>query len=135
MFFKIQIFLLWDLCQFCLRLSQDNVSPSIDQYFWHAMPQFSDTNVKSHIAPWYIMISEICNFFTGIKSQHTLRFPNFYKFFFCRIVYLAWDIFPFLAIILCKPPCSHKFCLLSIKNCLLFSILVYYYSKCSTGFI
>ena len=124
-FCKLHIFLLWDLCQVCLRPSQENVIYSIAQLFWHVMPQFFDTNATSNIAFWYVMISELGNFFTWIKSQHTLRFPIFINVSFIVLYTLSGIYFPFIYIIGFKPPCSHNFCLLSIKNCFLVSILLF----------
>ena len=107
----------------------------IGSFFWHVMPQFSDKNITSHIALWYIMISEIWNFFTWIKSQHTIIFPIFINVSFTVLYTLPGIYLTFIAIIGWKPPCSYKLCLLSIKNYIFFSILIFYDSKCSKGFI
>ena len=41
--------------------------------------------------------------------------------------------FPFLDIIGCNPPCSYKYVLLSFKNCLFFSFLVFLIPNCHKG--
>ena len=96
-----------------------------NSFFWHFMPQFFYTNVTSHIALWYVMVSKLGNLCTWIKSQHTLRFPIFIKISFIELYTLPGIYFPFIDIIGCKPPCSHKNCLLSIKKGLFFYILVF----------
>ena len=62
-----------------------------------------------------------------------------YKFLlnvsFIEVYTLSGIYFPFRAVIGCKPPCSHKYCLLSIKNWLFFFVLDCSESKCSSGFI
>ena len=90
----------------------------------HVMPQFSYTNTAYNFALWYLTISEIRSVFTWIYYQQTLIFPIFHKYFFHIFVYIAWDIFTFLSIIGYKPSCSHKYCLLSIKKCLFFLVLL-----------
>ena len=93
--------------------------------FWHFMPQLFDRNITYHIAFWYVMISELGGFFTWIKSQHILRFPIFIHVCFILFYTLLGIYMPFLAIIVCKLTLLHKFLLLSTKNCLFFSILVF----------
>ena len=124
-FCKLLILFLWDYCQICLRTLQENIIISIDQFLGHVMTQLSDTNVTSYIDLWYIMISEIRNIFTKIWSQHNLKPPIFINVSFIWFYTLPGMYFPFLAIIGFNPPCSHKYCFLSIKNCLFFSILVF----------
>ena len=85
----------------------------------------------------FILISDISRLLKlGVSSLESnpnklLDFHFVIIYFFHMIVYNSWDILPFLVIIGCKPPCSHKYLWLSIIKCLFFYILDCYDSKWS----